>query len=71
MRQRRDFKVGDLILISNKPSTGYLNYPYAVIIYVKQDNDGHARSITARMSNGTVRTRDISKIVLIYPVDQR
>ena len=67
----RNFSVGDLVLICDEKCPGYLKYPYAIIIDTKLDNDGNVRSVTARMSDGTLRTRDIRKLALIDAVEGR
>ena len=47
----------------------FLKYPYAVVVDVKKDSDGLVRSVKARMSDGTIRNRDIRKIALIDAAD--
>ena len=67
----RNFAIGDLILLCDEKCPGYLKYPYAIIVGTKIDSDGRVRSVTARMSDGTLRTRDIRKIALIDAVEGR
>ena len=69
--QHRNFAVGDLVLLCDEKCHGYLKYPYAVITDVKTDTDGCVRSVTARMSDGTLRKRDIRKIALIDAAEGR
>ena len=61
----RNFKVGDLVILCDKKRLGFLKYPYAVVTEVKPDRDGLVRSLKARMSDGTVRCRDIRKVALL------
>ena len=61
----RDFVAGDLILLCEEEPPRFLRYPYGVITEVKTGDDGHVRSVTARMSDGKLRHRDITKIALI------
>ena len=65
----RDFLVGDLILLCDEKAPRFLKYPFAVITKVNQGTDGHVRSVVARMSDGRVRERDITKIALIDSAD--
>ena len=64
-RPMRDFVAGDLILLCEEEPPRFLRYPYGVITEVKTGDDGHVRSVTARMSDGKLRHRDITKIALI------
>ena len=61
----RDFVAGDLILLCEEEPPRFPQYSYGVITEVKTGNDGHARSVTVRMSDGKIRHRDITKIALI------
>ena len=65
----RDFLVGYLILLCDEKAPRFLKYPFAVITKVNQGTDGHVRSVVARMSDGRVRERDITKIALIDSAD--
>ena len=67
-KTRRGFKVGDLILLCEGPAPQILKYPFAVMTDVSPSPDGHVRTITTRMSDGRLRTRDITKIALIDAV---
>ena len=68
-KTRREFKVGDLILLCEEPAPRILKYPFAVITDVSPSPDGHVRTVTARMSDGRLRTRDITKIALVDAID--
>ena len=65
----RNFAVGDLILFCYQAAPRFLKYPYAIVTDVKKDSDRHVRSVTARMSDGRTKNRDITKIALIDAID--
>jgi len=69
-RMKRNFRVGDLILLCDEPAPKFLKYPFGVITDVKTGTDKNVRSITARMSDGRIRERDITKIALICGADE-
>ena len=69
LSEKRNFKVGDLVILCDEKRLGFLKYPYAVVVDVKKDSDGLVRSVKARMSDGTIRNRDIRKIALIDAAD--
>ena len=71
LTENRNFKVGDLIILCDEKRLGFLKYPYAIVTDVKADSDGLVRSVKARMSDGTIRNRDIRKIALIDAADDR
>ena len=70
LSEKRNLKIGDLVILCDEKRLGFLKYPYAIIVDVKMDSDGLVRSVKARMSDGTIRNRDIRKIALIDTTDQ-
>ena len=64
----RDFQIGDLVILCNEPTPRFLKYPYAIIREIRRGSDGHVRSVIARMADGKLKERDVTKIALIDPV---
>ena len=68
-REQRNFQPGDLVLLDDPTTPPIGRYPYAIVIDVKQCNDGLVRSVTVRMADGRTRERDVHKLVLLEPKD--
>ena len=68
-QETRDFQVGDLVILCHEDPPRFLDYPYGVLTSVTKGTDGHVRSVVARMSDGKLKERDISKIALVASDD--
>ena len=62
---QQNLREGDLVLLLDASTPPVGRYPYAIVTAVKTCADGMVRSVTVRIIDGRIRTRDIRKIVLL------
>ncbi|XP_033118371.1 uncharacterized protein LOC117117984 [Anneissia japonica] len=65
--EKRDVKVGDLVLVTDKNTPRY-QWPLALVVDVYKGSDEHVRSVKIRM-RGSTYERPITKLCLLEGVD--